>query len=201
LKGFNYKKSVQSLVYFAQNSGGVLSKMKAIKLIWLSDRLHLRKYGRTITGDSYFALKFGPVAGNTRDLLENSCFISEEENSYCSTFLKQEGRHYYAAIAEPVLNIFSESEREVIDIIFKTYSKYDQFQLSTYSHLFPEWKKYESQLNKGICSRFAMDIADFFKDPQDNHAVFIEDPAFLEMVNDYRLKKHYSNEAVACSSE
>jgi len=46
--GFNHKKAVQTLAYFAQKEGGVINKMKAFKLIWLSDRLHLRKYGRPI---------------------------------------------------------------------------------------------------------------------------------------------------------
>jgi uncharacterized phage-associated protein len=49
--GFNYKKAIQTLAYFAQKEGGVINKMKVFKLIWLSDRLHLRKYGRPILND------------------------------------------------------------------------------------------------------------------------------------------------------
>ena len=77
--GFNHKKAVQTLAYFAQKEGGVINKMKAFKLIWLSDRLHLRKYGRPILNDVYFALPKGPIPSSTKDLADNSDYLADTE--------------------------------------------------------------------------------------------------------------------------
>ena len=44
--------------------------MKAIKLIYLADRLHLRKYGRPIIGDMYWAMKLGPVGSLAKRVAE-----------------------------------------------------------------------------------------------------------------------------------
>lgn len=38
-----------------------------MKLLWLSDRVHLNKYGRLILKDNYKALPHGPVPSATMD--------------------------------------------------------------------------------------------------------------------------------------
>lgn len=58
----NTKKIIQALDFFASHMPGeTLSAMKAYKLLCLADRTHLHKNGRTITGDTYFALPKGMV--------------------------------------------------------------------------------------------------------------------------------------------
>ena len=47
-------------------------KMKALKLVYIADRYHLRKYGRLITNDTYFAMNYGPVPSGTKDIAEAS---------------------------------------------------------------------------------------------------------------------------------
>ena len=87
MRGFNYKKAVQALNFFAKEDGGTINKMKSIKLIWLADRLHLRKYGRSITGDEYFALPNGPVPSATRDVLECNNFMDDIASDYASEYI------------------------------------------------------------------------------------------------------------------
>jgi len=38
-----------------------LTKLKAAKLLYFADKLHLTRYGRPITGDRYYCLDHGPV--------------------------------------------------------------------------------------------------------------------------------------------
>lgn len=179
MRGFNYKKSVQALNLLALKNGGLLNKMKAIKLIWLSDRLHLRKYGRTISGDVYFAMKLGPVASTTRNLLERS-ILSEEEQTYVDEFLSTT-RYFYKSIQEPYLRVFSDTDIEILEEIYSKYQHLDQFQLSELSHLFPEWKKYEAALNQGIYSRFEISINDFFVNVDDQYGLFLDNEDYLQL--------------------
>lgn len=53
---FDYRKTTQALNFFAVKNGGHINKMRSIKLIYFADRFHLRKYGRPITNDEYFAM-------------------------------------------------------------------------------------------------------------------------------------------------
>ena len=188
MRPFNYRKSVQALNYIARKFGGTVNKMKAIKLIWLSDRLHLRTYGRTITGDTYFALKLGPVASGTRDLLENSSFLSEDEAEYSIQNLKTGiDKQYYSSTGEPNLKVFSQTDIDVIDQVIQAYGKYDQFDLSTISHEFPEWKKWQKALEQKQGTRYPIDLEDFFKDSDRERPLFKEESSNLQVVKDLYL--------------
>lgn len=181
MRGFNYKKSIQSLNFFAVKGGGTINKMKAIKLIWLADRLHLRKYGRLITGDIYFALPFGPVPSTTRDFLEDSPFLTEIEVSYCNEFLTKQDKFNYGSLKDPEIKVFSQTDTDALEIVFLKYNDLDHFQLSELSHEFPEWKKYQSALEKRLSSRFEIDFEDFFVNVDDGRGVFVDDKLSLDL--------------------
>src|SRR3989344_6731266 len=65
----DYKKITQVLNYIAEKQGGVVDYMKALKLLYLADRLHLRKYGRLITDDRLIAMKYGTLGSQARDIV------------------------------------------------------------------------------------------------------------------------------------
>ena len=48
----------------------IADKIKIIKLIYLADKYHLVRYGRTITNDDYYAMEYGPVGSTVKDVLE-----------------------------------------------------------------------------------------------------------------------------------
>jgi len=189
MRGFNYKKAVQALNYLAIKSGGSLNKMKAIKLIWLSDRYHLRKYGRLITGDSYFALPNGPVPSATRDVLENSPFLGDIATEYAADFLSGIDKYTYKSISECNLKVFSKTDIDCLEVVFGKFAKFDHFKLSDISHLFPEWKRYESALNKRLSSRFEILDDDFFENINE------ESGLFNDTVDDIMLSKQVYTES------
>ena len=188
MKGFNFKKSVQALNYFAIQAGGQVNKMKALKYIWLSERLHLRKYGRLILNDAYFALKNGPVASNTKDLVEDTSFLSKEESVYRHAYLETVDNYTYQSIEGFQGDVFSDSDIQVMKSIYETFSGYDEFQLSDESHKYVEWKKYESYFSSGSASRFPMKILDFFENSENNHIIFEVDADYLETVKEVYLE-------------
>ena len=148
---FNYKKAVQSLNFFAIKENGKITKMKAIKLIWLSDRLHLRNYGRLIISDIYFALPKGPVPSHTKNLAEaNNTFIVEIEKQYKNRYIKSENNNFsYSSINKFDKSVFSKTDVAVMEKVYAEFKDYNQYQLSELSHDFPEWKKHESSFDAG----------------------------------------------------
>ena len=179
---FNYKKSVQALNYLAVLEGGAINYMKALKLIWLSDRYHLRNHGRTITGDKYYALKNGPVASFTKDIIINK-HITEELNKYSSTFVSVNG-YNLSTNSQPNTNVFSQKELEVINTVYDNYKSMTEFEISEFSHNFPEWKQYEEKIKK-TGSSYVIDMNLFFENYKDKTNLFVNDNEELEEMKSY----------------
>lgn len=160
---FDYKKATQGLNYFAQKEDGLINKMKALKLIYLADRYHMRKYGRLITNDTYFAMKLGPVASGVKDIAEVSEFLGEEEANYSRQYLTQADRLLLISKGPVDDSVFSESDVEALEYIWDKFGHLTQFELSEFTHEYPDWKKHKEELV--LDSRIQMDLVDFFEDP------------------------------------
>lgn len=53
-------KATETIVYLANRIDDP-TKMKIFKLLYFADKLHMSRYGRFITGDTYVAMEHGPV--------------------------------------------------------------------------------------------------------------------------------------------
>ena len=69
-KLFNYDKAINSLLYALQKLGGRTDMHKLCKILYFADQRHLSQYGRSITGDTYIAMQFGPVPSCVDDILK-----------------------------------------------------------------------------------------------------------------------------------
>jgi uncharacterized phage-associated protein len=66
---FDFDRTLAAILYLASKDLPELTKSKICKLLFLSDKLHLVKYGRVITGDRYCAIPHGPIPSRTLNLL------------------------------------------------------------------------------------------------------------------------------------
>jgi len=163
MTSFKFKKAVQALNYFARKEGGKINYMKAGKLVYLSDRAHLRTYGRTITNDTYVAMKNGSVPSKTKDIILKSAWFEQEILDYVNAFLSDPNNYNFQSLNEVDMSVFSKTDIKIMDEIYEYYGERDQFELSEYSHHFPEWKRYENELKLGVGKSFTIDQNDFFE--------------------------------------
>lgn len=162
---FSHKKTTQALNFFARQSGGRINKMKALKLLFFADRFHLRKYGRPITNDEYFAMGYGPVPSGAKDLAEGSDFRPDVEKAYSSQFVDPVDRYEFASISDVDAVVFSATDQEALAYVWDHFGSLDQFALADLSHQYPEWKKHEAALSSESSSRVKMSFSDFLEDP------------------------------------
>jgi uncharacterized phage-associated protein len=164
---FSHRKATQALNFFAREAGGTINKMKALKLVFLADRYHLRKYGRPITNDEYFALEYGPVASGAKDLAEMSDFLGADERSYARRFIRPAKTELtYSSVAEIDEKVLSESDREALDYAWQKFGRVEKYRLSKVTHRYPEWKRHEAALASKVVSRVPMSYEDFLLDPE-----------------------------------
>jgi uncharacterized phage-associated protein len=159
---FAYKKAAQALNYFAIKHGGEIDKVHALKLVFFADRYHLRKYGRPITNDQYWAMRLGPVPSGVKDLFELDS-ASPEERHYAERFFSRGQRsHSIRSLAPVDERVLSTSDLEALAFVSQTFQK--GFGIVETTHLYPEWKKHEAAI-KGGSTRVPMDYLDFLDDP------------------------------------
>ena len=182
------RKIIQALTYIAyQQPGHKINSMKAYKLLWLADRYHLRQYGRTITGDIFFALPHGVVPSDAKNVVEHQATHSPTDEKYRDKYIKRLGKYSFQAITEPDVMLFSDSDQEVLDKILQVFGALDQYELEKLSHKFPEWLAYESKLRaEGTPKAYKIDIDYFFDEAkEDNSGLFADDPEKIALIKEY----------------
>ena len=165
INDFDFMKVTQVLNYLARKLGGKVDKLKAIKLIYLADKYHLRKYGRLVTGDQYIAMKLGPVQSGVKDIADLSDFLGSEERAYTSLFIRKEG-HDIESIKEIDYDELSQTDVEALNFVLERFGNISDSDLIELTHKGYEWKRHENELK--LKSRVDMDILDFFEySPED----------------------------------
>lgn len=179
-----YKKATQALNLLARKKDGRINKMKAIKLIFLADRLHLRKYGRPIIGDMYWAMKLGPVGSLTKNVAELSN-ISGEALAYAKKYIKPlDGKKQtFTSLKPGDLSVFSKTDLECIEVVYDKFSDKDQFELAEITHKYPEWIKHKKEIGSGK-KRVRMDYRDFFTETEKEDDLFSQNKSDLEMAKE-----------------
>lgn len=161
--------------------------LKIIKLLWAADRLSLRNFGSGVTEDDYCAMKFGPVASNTYNLVK-ACKPNEEIDTRWvagsdALWWKEhfETRDYsIQQIADLDSDYLSQADLLMLDKAYGLFRKTGRFETAhNISHIYPEWtRSFNPQSTVGS---FPIDPLLFFEDPEDHQDRFFQvDPETLE---------------------
>ncbi len=138
---FNEKKTTQAASLFLEKSGGKMSYMKLIKLLYLADREALMLWERPLTGDTYFSMKRGPVLSNVLDIISNG--DDPENSSYWYKYIRQP-KKYNVELKEkelPETDILSQREMDLIDELSEKFKDFDRWDMVKICHDFlPEWE-------------------------------------------------------------
>lgn len=177
------KKIIQALAFLASRlEGKTLSSIKAFKLLWIADRCHLRENGRTITGDSYYALPKGMVPTDAKHLLDGETTLLHTPAGYFEEWIAKNGSHGYKAVKNADLSEFSQSDINVLERVIEVYGNKSGRELSELSHKYPEWKRYEYMLSdKNARNSFPIDMDLMFENcTEDSSVLFNQSPEVLE---------------------
>lgn len=66
---FNPEKAIETILFIAQNAP-IPDIYHVCKILYFADKAHLEKYGRSINGDDYVAMRNGPVPSNVYDIIK-----------------------------------------------------------------------------------------------------------------------------------
>ena len=158
---YDINRIVDILAFLAKNDQD-LTKLRINKLLFLIDKLHLRKYGRLVLGDVHLKLPLGPVAQITNNIISD--FI-ENEDSYSGglkeCFKVNRKRKYENIILMHDCNFesLSESEIETIKEVLAKYGKLPTSKLVDITHKDIAWVNTDN-LQEIDYSLFLIDLPD-----------------------------------------
>lgn len=134
-------KAVHALAYVISKLGGMVGLYKLLKIIYFADRRHLGRYGRFLFGDTYVAMKAGPVPSGAYDAVK----IARGDAAWCRphrlarVMLGVENNNIYA-LAQPDLDFFSESDLECLDEAIQEFRDLDWREIWRRSHRDPAFR-------------------------------------------------------------
>lgn len=146
-------------LYYILRKLGETDKIKLVKLIYLADKYHLIRYGRTITNDDYYAMEHGPVGTTVKDVLSLDSFNISKSYKYASRLIeKTDGNSFRAnPDARVSFDMLSESDREALDFVVEKFGRMGQWKLRDYTHKYPEWYQYEELFTNKLTKRERID--------------------------------------------
>lgn len=132
---FDPDKAVEVILYIA-NRVGDPGFHRLSKVLYFADRDHLAKYGRFICGDSYVAMKHGPVPSGTYDILK---FVRGDDGLTCHVphakeSFRVDDRKLVIPFKDANPDLLSESEKECLDAAIAKFGKLSFGQLTKLSH-------------------------------------------------------------------
>jgi uncharacterized phage-associated protein len=136
MNGFRKEIAIEAILYIA-NRVERSDIHKICKKLYYADQQHLSKYGRSITGDTYIAMNYGPVPSNVEDIFKavrgDSVFsqyvegIRNDSFDFFNKFILRPKR-------EADLDYLSESDVECLDMAIAKCKDLSFQQLTDLSH-------------------------------------------------------------------
>jgi uncharacterized phage-associated protein len=134
-KSFDAEKAIQAILYIANRLGRKADIYKVLKVIYFADREHLAEWGRLMFGESYLALNYGPVPGESYNIIR---FVRDgvpccSEYAPARDAFRIDG-NLIIPFLEAESDLLSPSERECLDRQIKACRNLTFNQLKERSH-------------------------------------------------------------------
>ena len=115
---FNKDVALQAMLYILSKLGKI-DLHKVSKILYFADRSHLSKYARSITGDDYIKMSYGPVPSNVYDIMKairgESFFANTPEAKELERYFKFVNSKDIIALSDVNMDYLSESDVECLD--------------------------------------------------------------------------------------
>lgn len=149
---FDVRKAIAAIGYLVAETGA--SMYTVMKMMYLADKLHLEKYGQFISGDTYAAMKQGPVPSCTYDLIKH---VRGEPQSIpgadlASQFLRYGSNHSIVLLQDPQTDELSESDHECLSKVAELHNRFGQWAVRDMSHD-DAWRKVWAGVGRGSRSK------------------------------------------------
>jgi hypothetical protein len=135
----NEKKIAHAAAYLLMRRGNRMNYMKLLKLLYLTERNILEKYGYSFTSDRYVAMDQGMVLSNTLNLI-NGEIPSDNSKNWDEYISEPQGKD--VVLKKPIDSIaLSEVEIDELNKVYEQFGYWNRWKIVEYIHdHLKEWK-------------------------------------------------------------
>lgn len=170
---FDKDVTLNAVLYIIKAMGGETDMHKIFKTLYFADRQSLSLYGRTITGDVYIAMRYGPVPSKTDDIFKAVRGDSFFKAGDLADYFHFVNKWMVKADRLPDMDCLSESDKKCLDNAINLCKDKNFDELTILSHSFA----YANTARDG-----RMDYADILMEAgdTDEYARYISEKMKLE---------------------
>ena len=136
---FNTDTAIHAVLYILaqlKKKGISADFIRIFKILYFADREHLLKYGRTITGDVYIAMRQGPVPSIIYDIFK---VLRDGPNPFSQAplldnYFKVSDKYFVEALRDYDLDFLSQTDINELNEAISKYAQIDSARLSEISH-------------------------------------------------------------------
>ena len=153
-------KFAELVLFFFQHIDN-LFKVKLLKLLFYCDFQHYRLTGHAITGQRYRAIQHGPVPQEYGQRLQEMVQQELLTASFHESLVQSDNGSpvlVYKPKRKAKLELFSDSEREVIEQVYQKLGKKSRAELESLSHTERAWKENKAQHGRISYQEYAYDL-------------------------------------------
>lgn len=176
---YNSAKAAQIIAYFALKvPARSINMLKSIKLVYISDREALKRYGITMLDEPRHSMPHGPVNSSTYDNAKG-----EVQDERWSAVLDDRANHEIGVkngISVDDLDELSDAEIAIMDEMWDKFAHMDGFQMAKWTHKsdnIPEWEDPHGSSNPIPIERLLHAVG--YQNTEE-HAEFLRDRARID---------------------
>lgn len=149
---FDTRKAIAIVGFLASRTRE--SMYTLMKMVYLADKLHLERYGQFMAGDTYSALKQGPVPSCTYNLMKHLRGEAQQipDAELVFEYLRYGGNHAIELVKEPDFDELSESDLECLNAVVGIHNDVGKWMVRDLSHD-EAWRKIWAGVRPGSAAR------------------------------------------------
>lgn len=138
---YNPRKAAQIIAFFATREGGQISVLKAVKLVYLADRLFMARFDSSMLLDQLVSMDHGPVNSITYNQINGLDPDREDWREFVSDRDNHDIAAARADFADTDFDELSRAELAVLRDVWTQFGTMTKWQVRDYTHDHcPEWR-------------------------------------------------------------
>ncbi|TKU59482.1 DUF4065 domain-containing protein [Citrobacter sp. wls715] len=131
---FCEERVAQIAAYLLSKEGGRMAYLKLMKLMYLSDRVSMDRFGEPLTGDLMVAMPHGPVLSRSLDLMKGAARGDEGWNNWITDADHYDLQLQEREIQRDDLDELSDADLSVLDCVYQDFGHMGKWQIRDYTH-------------------------------------------------------------------
>lgn len=138
---FHPEKAVQAAAILLKLHGKPMKYIGLLKMLYIADRIALKRMEQPITGDKYVSMNYGPVLSGVYDLIkgnpvDNALPLWSEFISPCGGKKSCD----VSLLKDPGNEELCEEDEEILKQVYQIFGHLDPFLVAEWTHGLPEWQ-------------------------------------------------------------